>query len=138
MSVLRMGVLDVPYSNGKTTTGDVAEWLENKYGVMGFFWELNKLKISAELEQGISQAFESYLMGSPLGSDPFLAATAEIEQLFREFLSTKQMDHKVGGVPTKAAMKGVSSRFKSKRGNPRPSFIDTGMYETSFKAWMDW
>ena len=138
MAVLRLGVIDVPYSNGKLTTGDVAEILETKYGVMGFFWEQNKLKITAELEGGVAAAFESYLMGAPLGTDPFLAGTAEIEKLFQEFLSTKQMDHKIGGVPTAAALQGKSSRFKRKRGPPRPSFIDTGLYETSFKAWVDW
>jgi hypothetical protein len=66
---------------------------------------------------------------------------AEIEERFKDFLSLQEMD-KLGvpGVPTEAAKKGKSSRFKrrrSKGGAPRPSFIDTGLYQSSFKAWVD-
>jgi hypothetical protein len=50
------------------------------------------------------------------------------------------------GVPTAAALAGVRTSLKKKKElkNPRkrslgrrPSFIDTGMYRDSFKAWVD-
>jgi hypothetical protein len=131
-----MGVIDMPYSNGKSTTGDVAEILEAKYGIINYFFEQNRIKIMSELEGGVAGAFENYLVGGVVSTDPFLAGTAEIEKMFHEFLTTKQMDHKVPGVPTRASLQGVSSRFKSRRGPPRPSFVDTGLYENSFKAWV--
>lgn len=135
--VLKMGVVDLPYSNGKTTTGDVAEILENKYGVMGYFWELNKFKIVNAVEGALEGALETILMGGQVTADPFLAGTSDIEAQFQHFLDSKQMDGKVGGVPTAASLKGVSHRFKRKRGPPRPSFIDTALYEHSFKCWVE-
>ena len=137
MTVLRLGVVDVPYSNGKTTTGDVAEILEDKYGIMSYFWEVNQHKIVLEIENGLNSVLENVLLGAPPPTDPFLQGAAQIEKMFAEFLSSKQMDGKIGGVPTAASLKGISHRFKNKKGSVRPSFIDTGLYETSFKAWVD-
>jgi len=41
------------------------------------------------------------------------------------------------GVPTRAALMGVNSRLKKRRGKRRPSFRDTGLYQASFMAWVD-
>lgn len=150
MPVLHLGVADVPYSDApqpdkssKTatpneTTGDVAERLEDKYHIMQIFYEQHKADIAKALEGSLAGALENLLMGGPSNVAAFGAATSQIETLFKKFLTDKEMDS-LGfpGIPTKASLLGISHRFKGKRGPPRPSFIDTGLYETSFKSWMD-
>lgn len=153
MTSINLGVIDLPYSHtsnlGKTkkgkrkgrarasTTGDVAEILEAKYGVLAFFWDEHHEDIMAAMEQGLQGAFESMLQGAPVSRDPFAAGAAEVEEIFQHFLDAKEMDGKVMGVPTKASLMGTSHRFKRKRGSVRPSFIDTGLYESSFKCWVE-
>ena len=76
----------------------------------------------------------------------------QISTYFKQFLAMRQIEgFGIPGVPTQAALNGVNHRFKNPRGkwtgkgkdrkfqrNPRrPSFIDTGMYQASSKAWFD-
>ena len=149
------GVIDLPYSHtenlgknksGKrkgqaraSTTGDVAEILEAKYEVMQTFWNLHQDEIVNELHESLADEFDAILQGKPLSNNAFAGGTSEIETMFKKFLSEKEMDGLgVKGVPTKASLMGVSHRFKDKKGTPgRPSFIDTGMYENAFKAWVE-
>lgn len=137
--ILHLGVVDVPYvDEGGKTTGDIAEILEAKYHVMGIFYEQHKEDIARALEVSVQGALENLLLGSPIGSNSLGSAESEIKHLFSRFLESKEMDT-LGypGVPTQASLKGVSHRFKRKRGPVRPSFIDTGLYETNFAAWVD-
>jgi hypothetical protein len=147
--VLHFGVIDLPYraARGKrakrtaatVTTGDVAGWLENRYGVMQTFYDAHQDSVVEKMTESVRDAMEALMQGAPATLDPFGAATSEIEGQFKRFLSTREMD-KLGvtGVPTQASLEGRSSRFKSKKsGAPRPSFIDTGLYQSSFKAWVD-
>jgi hypothetical protein len=150
--VLHFGVVEFPYSwvqgKGKravkrsrtTTTGDVAEILEAKYKIYERFWELHKEEIIDALSEAIQSSLESALMGAPLRNDVYLSATAEIEALFRKFLSERELESKgYPGIPTAAALKGVNHRLKRPyvSSNPRrPSFIDTGVYESAFRAWV--
>ncbi len=153
MPVLHLGVADVPYINAPApvkrgrkpkssgtneTTGEVAERLENKYHVMQVFYEQHKADVAAALEGALAGALENLLAGAPSSVAPFGEGAAKIETMFKRFLSDKEMD-RLGypGVPTMASLLGISHRFKGKRGPVRPSFIDTGMYQTSFKAWID-
>lgn len=140
MPVLHLGVTDIPYSTGQTT-GDVAEILEHKYDVMGNFVGLHEPQIAADLENSLEAEMENLLLGAPRSSDPFAGAASKIEHRFRQFLSLKEMDALgVPGVPTAASLAGYSKRFKQKQKKsrgPRPSFIDTGLYQRSFKAWVD-
>ena len=139
---LHLGVVDVPYANdpkGKST-GDVAEILEEKYHVMRVFFEYNKEFVAKELEEGLCDAFESVLMGGPIQGDAFGAGCSEIQQRGRDDLSQRMFDARgIPGVPTNAALRGVSHRFKHpyKKRPERPSFIDTGLYKKSFRAWVD-
>ena len=150
---LHLGVVDIPYSEppspvkrgrkpkrvaAQISTGDVAGFLEAEYHVMEVFFEANAEKIVGYLEHSLAGTLEGILMGAPLGQDAFGTATSDIEERFRDFLSNKEMEA-LGypGVPTQAALQGISHRFKNKRGpKPRPSFIDTGLYQASFKAWI--
>jgi hypothetical protein len=149
MTTLHLGVKDLPYvsreavrrkKTGKfapsMTTGSVAEILEEEYGIMQFFYNKYEKEIGEALLASVKDApFEA---GAPLSLDPFGDATSEIERMFHRFLEAKEMDGAVPGVPTKAAMKGVSKRFKKKKGpTDRPSFIDTGLYDSSFTSWVD-
>lgn len=152
---LHLGVSDVPYvqpanatrGSSKThagkiryaTTGDIAEKLERDYGVMEHFFEWHGGEIAADLEEGLKGALESYALGAPVQLEPFGSGIAKVEERFRDFLSTKEMDSRIAGVPTQAAQRGVSHRFKRPYAKhpPRPSFVDTGLYEASMKAWID-
>jgi hypothetical protein len=144
--ILHLGVLDIAYneppskgkagSSGVQTTGDVATWLENKYGVMAFFVEKHQEDIADAMADAVAGAFETLQMGGPPSSDLYGSGTNAIEALFKNFLTMREMDGQPG-VPTLAALKGRSKRFAGGRGPVRPSFIDTGLYQDSFKAWVD-
>lgn len=159
---LHLGVLDIPYtdadegprplpkarkgkqrprgkaSSGARTTGDVAEILEAKYHVMETFYDLHEEEIVGDLLDSMEGALESLLMGGPAHGDPLAAATTQIEARFKVYLDSEEIaETATPGVPTKAALRGVNHRLKVKRGERRPSFIDTGQYEASMKAWVD-
>lgn len=162
MLTLHLGVIDINYSEptpkprkapkphkGKPrkaaksattlnqTTGDIAEILENKYHVMGVFAERHMDFIAAAVTDALAGTLESLLMGAPAGNDPFGTGTAKIEQRFRTFLDAKELDG-LAGIPTQASLDGVDHRMKDNQGEPgRPSFIDTGQYQASFKSWLD-
>jgi hypothetical protein len=149
MTTLHLGVIDQPYDNSVgATTGMVAEILEDKYHVMEVFFESRVDEVIGALERSIQGAIDALDMGAPVENiDPFGGATGEIEAAFRHFLDSKEMESLgIPGVPTQAALDGVSHRFKNPRYKntkggkkvkraPRPSFIDTGLYEASMKAW---
>lgn len=153
MPILHLGVIDQPYNQrpapsnrkrpkvaaGMQTTGDVAGWLETRYHVMEIFYEVHKDDVFAKaLEDSVEGALQSLLMGAPATIDIYGSATSAIEIAFKKFIDTKEMDSiGVAGVPTHASIIGIRSRFKNRRDPGRPSFQDTGLYETSFKAWVD-
>ena len=144
MTTLHLGVLDQPYDDGATTFS-VAEILEAKYHVMEIFYELRKEDVAKALEKSIQSALDMLDSDAPAESiNPFATASADIEASFKQVLDSQEIE-RIGypGVPTQAALDGVSHRFKRPRGKktdkraPRPSFIDTGLYEASMKAWID-
>lgn len=150
MTTLHLGVLDVPYnaprgkrqkrSSANTTTGDVAEILEARYHIMEVFYEAHKADIAAAMESSAAGALENLLLGAPSNVSPFGSASGQVEMLFKKFLESREMETLgVPGVPTQAALEGRSSRFKKgkNKAGRRPSFIDTGLYESTFKAWFD-
>ncbi len=139
---LHLGVIDVPYPDSPDgiTTGDVAEILEAKYGVIGSWWDHHQNEVVSSMEEGMANSLESLLMGAPPTLDPFGSAMSKSEQLFRTSIDQSEFDsYGIPGVPTQAALKGVNHRFKkpyAKRPK-RPSFLDTGLYQTSYKMWVD-
>ena len=169
MTTLHLGVVDLPYveaeppakrkarlaKNAKRvlpaklkhpeanekTTGDVAEILEAKYGVMEAFFENKEEKIVGLLTESLAGALEDLVAGAPSADrDPFAEGSSKIEEEFKEFLSSREAETVgIEGTPTKAALRGVHHRFKHPyaKSNPRrPSFIDTGLYQASMKAWV--
>jgi hypothetical protein len=117
----------------------VAEILEAKYAVMDTFVLLHEQEIADQFAEAVSGALENLVMGAPPANNPFGPAEAFTEARFKRYLELQEMNGLVDGVPTRAALEGVSHRFKGKRNKagPRPSFIDTGLYESSFKAWVE-
>jgi hypothetical protein len=139
-ATLHLGVVDVPYAvKDGTTTGQVARWLEDRYHVMEIFSEIHGQEIADAMAQSMADAVDGLMMGAPVSGNPLAAAESVIDVAFKKFIDTKEMDHLgIPGVPTKAAKDGVSKRFKSGFGpKNRPSFQDSGLYETDFKAWVD-
>jgi hypothetical protein len=119
----------------------LAEILEAKYHIIELFWTLHEQDNVTDLEESLSGAIENFIMGAPISIDPFGSAMSKIEDRFKQMLSNKELDS-LGypGIPTAAAMAGVSARFKSgftKNRTPRPSFISSGQYQGAFKAWVE-
>lgn len=150
--ILHLGVVDIPYGHspkkkkgkgGKaqaSSTGDVAEILEKKYSIMQFFFDAHKEEIIGAMSEAVGGSFESVVMGAPAPKDVHAAAMSEIQTSFQKFLDQREMDYKVAGVPTAAAQKGVSHRraHPYAKANPaRASFVDTGAYSASMRAWVE-
>lgn len=140
--ILYLGVVDVPYAAEAITTGEVAQILEDNYGVMQTFVDtIGQDSIAKVLERSVVNAVEAMVMGSNSASINLTAeGEGEIEGAFRQFLEQQDMDGRVDGVPTKASLAGVSHRFKkptAAANSSRPSFIDTGRFSASFRAWTD-
>lgn len=138
---LHLGVYDIPYAdkNG-LTTGEVAQYLEDKYHPMEVFYELHKDQIAEGLAENMQGALESMLMGAPpsVVAKSAQGGLTKVDNLFKKFLSNREMEGLgIPGVPTQAALDGVNHRLKKKRGRRRPSFIDTGQYQASFHATVD-
>jgi hypothetical protein len=151
MPTLILGVNDIPYddADGKTT-GDVAEILEEEYGIMQYFYDKNSEDIADNMANAMTGALEDLLSGKPMGKPPLQQACSDIESRFRKFLDNQEMDGKPG-VPTMASIEGISHRLKNKKINGkkikqkvkikdrpgRPSFIDTGLYQACFAVSVD-
>jgi len=164
--ILRMGVIDIPYSHDRgdqskrrsalrgdlrehlkkaarpdgepqnKTTGDVATMLEAKYHIMENFAHRYRPVIVKEVENVLAGQLKNRILGQPTNQPiSFAQAGSVIEHHFRAFLDNREMDG-MPGVPTAAAERGVSHRFKHpyKKRAPRPSFIDTGTYQASYVA----
>ena len=162
---LVFGVVDVPYENSyaprgrrspapgsklpaKTagprsgvTTGDVAEFLEHRYHVCEKFFELHEDEVVAAITEAMEDKLEVLMLGGP-SSDVLLSEgdLGKVEQMFRKMLDDRELDNKVAGVPTQAARAGVNHRLAHPYAstNPeRPSFIDVGLYQSMFRAWIE-
>ena len=155
---LELGVLDVAYSgaNGKSgtdTTGEVAEVLEAKYYVMETFFELRRDEIADWLAESVADEIENVMNGNRPNFTPTMAAEQKIEAEFRAFLDAGEMSKLVGSLSEgesaafdwsktfdSAGKRGVNHRKKAgvnKNNAARPAFIDTGLYQTSFRAWVE-
>jgi hypothetical protein len=120
------------------TTADVARWLEDKYHIMEVFYEEHKGMVTAALEAASIGTLEAIHTGAPLDFSIFAEGAGAIEERLRKFITSQEIEEVgIPGVPTMAALEGVSHRFKSRKGNRRPSFVDTGLYVKSLKVWVD-
>jgi hypothetical protein len=139
VTTLHLGVVDLKYDEKDVSTGDVAGWLEDKYHIMELFFEENREAIAEDMHGAAVVALERLYSGAPVSENPLASGMDGIKKRFDDFITLQQVE-KLGipGVPTQAALDGVSHRKKSKRvGKRRPSFFDTGLYVQSFLAWLD-
>lgn len=145
---LSLGVVDMPYGYGddpEATTGEVAQALEDNYGIFSLFYQAHHEEIIGEVTDAVSLQLENFIRyGAPLDvSAPLLLG--ETIRTFNIFLEMEEMaglSVNVGPglhntVPTMAAIDGRNSRLKQKHGERRPSFIDGGLFKSSFTAWID-
>jgi hypothetical protein len=147
---LHLGVLEVPYDDGKATTGEVADILEEKYHIMEVFVEELGDAIGDAFAEAAKNALQDLMSGVPMVQASYIGgganfvltadATQEIETAFRMFIDQQELDGVVPGVPTQASLKGINHRLAhpyAKANQPRPSFRDTGLYQSSFRAWTE-
>lgn len=149
--------MDVPEPAGGTT-GSVGTQLEENYGLFSAFYNHEKDEITELIGEDVNNAIASLIGGNGLPKSIFGDSTSTIDHLFKDFLSTQEAERVlapgVNGlpVPTKAALMGKSLRLKGGKklrkvkkgqeyeniyGARRPSFIDSGVLEASFKSWVE-
>lgn len=150
--ILHLGVDDVPYvgqlaatrkrvlthaqrvyGRGKTT-GQVMDELESKYHLIGTFLDVENDLISSIVEKAMAVAVDE-------DAEPTIPQNDlnRIEARFRQNLTKRRYDGLIQGVPTLAALRGISHKYMNPyaaRGS-RPSFIDTSLYRNSFRAWVE-
>jgi len=133
-----LGVVDMPYDYGEepATTFEVATRLEEDYGLFSHFWAKHRDDIIQEAGTAVAhQLINRIRYGAPDGGE---LQMGEVIQKFNIFLEQEEMAGLgVAGVPTQAAIHGVNSRLKRQFGPRRPSFIDGGLFKTSFTAWIE-
>lgn len=162
MITLHLGVIDMPYAytreaERKTkkhkgtkkkkivsnqTTGDVAEILEAKYHLMETFFDVYEEKIVEQLTESLAGAIQSLANGVTAHGpvDPFAAGAQQITEMFKQFILSGEAERSsISGVPTRAALKGVSHRkaHPYAKHDRRVSFYDTGLYVDNFYSWAD-
>jgi hypothetical protein len=131
------------------TTGQVAQELEARYGIVQAFYDgeggdaiLGMIgdSVVEAMVNVIHEAVEKIpgatvvSIGKPHTGNAGRPTTprisqsqlSQIEAMFRDSLSQAKYDGLIHGVPTKAATRAS-----------RPSFVDTGLYQRSFKAEAD-
>jgi hypothetical protein len=147
--------VDIAYTeNGEsTTTGDVATYLENDYHVMRTFLELHEDEIGDFLADAMAGEIESLAQGKPvipLASHNVTtqlgdrvidghSVNGRIEEAFRGYLDSREWQL-ISGQTVDAADAGVNHRKKrpySSKNKARAAFVDTGLYQASFRAWLD-
>jgi hypothetical protein len=124
------------YGHGKTT-GQVATELESKYHIVETFYGFEENNIIDDYEKAFQSGLE---LGMDGGSwDVVWDPSVKYEGRFKRSLSGRKYDGVIRGVPTQASLRGVSHLYRNPFAQraPRPSFIDTSLYQRSFKAWME-
>jgi hypothetical protein len=133
---------------GSRTTFDVARILEHRYGIMEKFFEVHVGDIDTAMADAMAGKIETLMMRGARGEqgsddEPMKLTDTDLDKVkvaFDKFISEGEVERVgIAGTPTMAALHGVSHRFAhpyAKRGR-RPSFVDTGLYLSSFRAWVD-
>jgi hypothetical protein len=136
--------MDIAYSDasggGAKTTSEVAEILENKYHPFTIFFEERKSKIGEWLAEAMADEIASIINGRPRSRDPYFPAMEKIEKEFRQFLDADEIS-KILPITQQitAAQLGKNSRKKkgyNKNYEARPALIDTGLFQSAFRAWI--
>jgi hypothetical protein len=128
------------YGQGKTTK-EVAADLEARYSIVETFWEMEEDTFIEVLEDAFADNIEEVMQMGQIPKTGGISdkETDKIEKKFMQSLQSRRFDGVIPGVPTTAAQRGVSHLYKQPyaRRAPRPSFINTGMYQRSFRVWVE-
>ena len=163
MSTLHLGVIDVAYSDadvpGAQTTYHVAKELEERYEVMRIFVQQHEDEIVTAVTDRYRNALNRVMEGNRSMIKQREWPMPKIVSAFRDYLANDEWQ-KATGRTIGAAKAGISHRFKNPEGRavsansvvqgkttkftlsaakssqPRPAFIDTGLYSRSFVAWL--
>ncbi len=138
MSRVTLGVLEVAYTDeeGGTTTGEVAEILEKKYDVMGTFVDAHADKIKDDVASVYVLFLNNYLKTGETWGGHKEFPLEKVDAEFKDYLDRDEWQ-RITGRTIMAAALGLSSRKKDKQySGPRPAFIDTRLYQRSFRAFL--
>jgi len=146
VSILHLGIVDVAYSDADTpgaqTTFQVAELLEERYDVMRTFVQLHEGEIVTAVTDKYRNVLNRVMEGNGAQLHQREWQMPKIGSAFRDYLSRDEWQ-KATGRQIGAAQRGISHRFKNpekrasaKEAQPRPAFVDTGLYRRSFRAWL--
>lgn len=122
------------YGEGKNSA-EVAKELEERYELVDTFYLGIEEDLAFALEEFYEEEIETIMMEKPPKKIPSDKMTKKIEREFRQYLQKEEH-----GIHTLAAQRGVSHLLPqpySRKNRPRPSFIDTGLYMQSFRAWVE-
>lgn len=138
-TIVRLGVSSVPYSlvlkKTQLTTTQVAKILEAKYHIIRIFAEQNNRKISRVVEETASRELSKIVInGKPVAKNIKSIATSEISPILSEGFK-RFLDSNGTGILTKAAVRRAHGQGKKR--NQGISFIDTGLYRSAFRAWVE-
>jgi hypothetical protein len=136
----RKGRISPGYGAGKTTA-QVAKELEQTYGIVEAFYNMEEDYLVRKIEDVMGEELEEVITMSRTTRKKAISdeTTDLIEARFRRDLAARKYDGIIPNVPTTSSLRGVSHLRRhpyAKRG-PRPSFIDTGLYRASFRAWVE-
>ena len=140
MARLHFGIHEAPYEYGKArTTHEVAEILEARYHVIERFVADSAPDIRALILEQSARHAQQIMKGR---KPQHKAMTDKIRLMFRSYILRRALDgHGTARfpIPTGASLRGVNHRLKHPyaRRASRPSFFDTGLYVSSFRAWID-
>ncbi|MZL16103.1 hypothetical protein, partial [Citrobacter amalonaticus] len=98
MITFHLGVIDIPYEDENTTTGDVAEYLEEKYRIMQTFFDRYGNDIAALMSNDLAAALENMMAGAPMSRDPLAESMSRVHDLFVAFLDNGEMNG-MPGIP---------------------------------------
>lgn len=139
-----LGVVERVYggTNGRaTTTRQVAQILEERYGIFSGFLEANTQWLEDETAKAFAGAALSAAVNGEAVTPPLERVADELaNRLFAAISngSIETMARGPGTVPTEAAKRGINHRkHPAKTGVPRPSFIDTGVLHNAIKGWAE-
>jgi len=146
---LHFGQVVIPYPNGELSS-DVANELEDNYGLISVFCHLKRNQIEKQYVLAIQDMLKDVVRGVPIHPDKNIAfgkANTATTQMRRDMLNKREYDGLIHGVPTLRAEMGISLRFKTgfttakvkgkKIRISRPSFIDTHLYLNSMITWLE-
>ncbi|ATF90170.1 hypothetical protein CO712_20905 [Burkholderia gladioli pv. gladioli] len=106
---------------------------------MRVFLEMYEEQIGELLANEVAGEIESLAQGKPVGKLSLDLSTGRIGELFRDFLDAREWKQ-ASGQAIAAAEDGVNHRKKKPYASSNPAraeFIDTGLYQASFRAWVE-